>query len=165
MPYVVVKRRCRGFARPLSPLAADSYRIGMERQRGTVKWFSREKGWGFIRLESGEDIFVHHSDIEGEGFVTLEDDQPVEFTVEEMEKGPRARNVREVGAAAPGGDAAPDRDDAPARDPAPSTTAAEVEETPDGKTPRSPASGDGDRVPLAEQLRRRLGARFPGLGG
>lgn len=130
-----------------------------------MKWFSREKGWGFIRLGSGEDIFVHHSDIEGEGFVTLEDDQPVEFTVEEMEKGPRARNVREVGAPAPGGDAAATRDDAPVRDDAGSTAAAEDEGTPAGKAPGRADSDDGGRVPLAEQLRRRLGARFPGLGG
>ena len=129
-----------------------------------MKWFSREKGWGFIRLASGEDIFVHHSDIEGEGFVTLEDDQPVEFTVEEMEKGPRARAVREVGAAAPGGDAAPARDDAPARDTAGSTAADDDEGPFAGKAPRGTDSDDGGRVPLAEQLRRRLGARFPGLG-
>lgn len=136
----------------------------MERQQGTVKWFSREKGWGFIRLESGEDIFVHHSDIEGEGFVTLEDDQPVEFVVEEMDKGPRARNVRELGAAAPGGDGVRDRDDAPAREPARSTATAEDDES-DERAPRQADSGAGGRVPLAEQLRRRLGARFPGLGG
>lgn len=129
-----------------------------------MKWFSREKGWGFIRLASGEDIFVHHSDIEGEGFVTLEDDQPVEFTVEEMDKGPRARNVREVGAAAPS-DAAATHDAAPAREPAGGTAAAGHEGTPAGEAPRRADSDDGGRVPLAEQLRRRLGARFPGLGG
>lgn len=130
-----------------------------------MKWFSREKGWGFIRLGSGEDIFVHHSDIEGEGFVTLEDDQPVEFTVEEMEKGPRARNVREVGAAAPHGDTAPDHDGTPAREPTPNATAAERDEAPALKTPREADPDDGGRVPLAEQLRRRLGARFSGFGG
>ncbi|MFW6089784.1 MAG: cold shock domain-containing protein [Gemmatimonadota bacterium] len=134
----------------------------MERQRGTVKWFSREKGWGFIRLETGEDIFVHHSDIEGEGFVTLEDDQPVEFAVEDMEKGPRARNVREVGAAAP----PPERDAASTREEASRSTAARARaEAPAGKASRQADSDDEGRVPLAEQLRRRLGARFPGLGG
>jgi CspA family cold shock protein len=137
----------------------------MERQRGTVKWFSREKGWGFIRLESGEDIFVHHSDIEGEGFVTLEDDQAVEFTVEELDKGPRARNVRAAGAAASSGDrsaaAAAPAETAPAADrgePAPSRRRAR-------EARRSQESDDDARLPLAEQLRRRLGARFPGLGG
>lgn len=129
-----------------------------------MKWFSREKGWGFIRLESGEDIFVHHSDIEGEGFVTLEDDQPVEFTVEEMDKGPRARDVREVGAGAPRADAEPGREAAPSREPSRREATAE-EEKPAEQAPRSGDSGDGARVPLAEQLRRRLGARFPGLGG
>ena len=146
----------------------------MERQRGTVKWFSREKGWGFIRLESGKDIFVHHSDIEGEGFVTLEDDQPVEFTIEDMEKGPRARDVREIGAAAPradaapGREAAPDREATPAREPSrePSRReAAAAGKKGADRAPRSTDSDDGARVSLAEQLRRRLGARFPGLGG
>jgi CspA family cold shock protein len=135
-----------------------------------VKWFSREKGWGFIRLESGEDIFVHHSDIEGEGFVTLEDDQPVEFTVEDMEKGPRARDVREIGAAALPADAAPGRE-APPREPTrepprePSRRNAAARSKPAEPAPRSTHSDDGARMPLAEQLRRRLGARFPGLGG
>ncbi len=138
-----------------------------------MKWFSREKGWGFIRLETGEDIFVHHSDIEGEGFVTLEDDQPVEFVVEDREKGPRARNVRAVRAAAARSDAVPDRDGAPDRDAAPAAPArrparssAAAEETdPAEDASRSTDSDDGARLPLAEQLRRRLGARFSGFGG
>lgn len=129
-----------------------------------MKWFSREKGWGFIRLESGEDIFVHHSDIEGEGFVTLEDDQPVEFTVEEMDKGPRARDVREVGAGAARAATAEagSTDDGTKSERGPKTAG---EAKPAEQAERSADSSDGDRVPLAEQLRRRLGARFPGLGG
>jgi CspA family cold shock protein len=71
----------------------------MNRERGTVKWFSREKGWGFLRRENGEEIFVHHSDIEGEGHVTLVDEEEVEFGVEDMDKGPRAREVRRPGQA------------------------------------------------------------------
>jgi len=164
----VVKLCRQGFEKPLSPLAADTYRIDMERQRGTVKWFSREKGWGFIRLESGEDIFVHHSDIEGEGFVSLEDDQPVEFTVEHMEKGPRARDVREIGAGTrdtPGDGGASERDEAPSGRAARSPKAPEAEEKPAARAPRQADSSDAGRVPLAEQLRKRLGARFPGLGG
>ena len=132
-----------------------------------MKWFSREKGWGFIRLESGEDIFVHHSDIEGEGFVTLEDDQPVEFTVEDMEKGPRARNVRETGSGAPGPRPPAERAPAERADPGGDEANANGDETAAKSARRGTGSdsGGGGRVPLAEQLRRVLGARFPGLGG
>lgn len=70
----------------------------MGRVRGTVKWFDPEKGWGFIRLDSGQEIFVHHSDIQGEGFRTLKDGEPVELEVEKAERGPRARRVTEPGA-------------------------------------------------------------------
>lgn len=134
-----------------------------------MKWFSREKGWGFIRLESGDEIFVHHSDIEGEGFVSLQDDEPVEFTVEEMDKGPRARDVRSLAdGAGGGGDAAPE-----ARATAASTAAADdgsrAGRDSGGRGRSEPATtadtGGGGLRPLAEQLRERLGRRFPGLGG
>lgn len=125
-----------------------------------MKWFSREKGWGFIRLESGEDVFVHHSDIEGEGFVTLEDDQPVEFVVEEMEKGPRARDVREVGAEAPAQKSDPAAGEHPRRE-------GREGGDPSGERmePTERAARGGERRPLTEQLFERLGRRFPGLGG
>lgn len=118
-----------------------------------MKWFSREKGWGFIRLESGDEIFVHHSDVEGEGFVTLEDDEAVEFTVEEMEKGPRARNVRR-----------------PGQEPAPAGRRAEREEVPaaaggQDRDERGEEDSPGGLRPLAAQLRERLGRHFPGFGG
>ena len=58
---------------------------------GQVKWFDAIKGWGFITKASGEDIFVHHSNIEGRG--TLQDGQKVEFLVEEGPKGPAAVEV------------------------------------------------------------------------
>ena len=53
----------------------------MERASGTVKWFSQEKGFGFVTREDGTDIFVHHSGISGRGFKTLEQGEPVEFDV------------------------------------------------------------------------------------
>jgi CspA family cold shock protein len=64
---------------------------------GTVKWFSDEKGYGFIERENGEgDVFVHHSAIEGEGFKTLIEGQRVEFDVVQGQKGPAAENVKKV---------------------------------------------------------------------
>jgi len=64
---------------------------------GTVKWFSAEKGYGFIEREQGEeDIFVHFSAIEGDGFKTLEEGQKVEFDVVSGERGPQASDVRAV---------------------------------------------------------------------
>ncbi len=67
---------------------------------GTVKWFSAQKGYGFIHQETGEDIFVHFSGIEGKGFRTLEEGEPVEFEVESGPKGPQATKVRRTGAGA-----------------------------------------------------------------
>ncbi len=65
-----------------------------ERQTGTVKWFSDKKGFGFIIPEQGgEDLFVHYSEIEGDGFRTLEENDRVEFTVGHTEKGPNAQEV------------------------------------------------------------------------
>ena len=64
--------------------------------RGTVKWFSDEKGYGFISREGGEDVFVHFSGISGEGFRSLAEGQQVEFEVTQGKKGPQATNVRPV---------------------------------------------------------------------
>jgi len=64
------------------------------RQRGTVKWFNREKGYGFITPDNGgRDIFVHYSAIEGDGFRNLDEGEIVEFDIGASDKGPRAVNV------------------------------------------------------------------------
>lgn len=61
--------------------------------QGIVKWFSAEKGYGFISREDGDDVFVHYSAIAGDGFKSLEQGQRVEFEVTEGRKGPQAANV------------------------------------------------------------------------
>jgi len=66
----------------------------IERETGTVKWFSDAKGYGFVSRDSGEDVFVHYSAVEGEGFRTLREDQRVEFAVEQGPKGLQAVRVR-----------------------------------------------------------------------
>lgn len=65
-----------------------------EREIGTVKWFNAGKGYGFISREAGEDVFVHHSAIEEEGFRSLDEGQQVEFNVEQGPKGLQATHVR-----------------------------------------------------------------------
>lgn len=62
-------------------------------QQGTVKWFNEEKGFGFISVEGGKDVFVHFSAIEKEGFKTLKEGDKVEFLVEEGNRGPQAAKV------------------------------------------------------------------------
>ncbi len=64
--------------------------------KGTVKWFNAEKGYGFIQVEGGEDVFVHFSAIQGEGFKTLDEGQSVEFEVTEGNRGPQAANVIKI---------------------------------------------------------------------
>ena len=62
--------------------------------RGRVKWFSDEKGFGFIEQDDGQDVFVHYSSIEMDGFRSIAEGQEVEFDVEQSDRGPRAANVR-----------------------------------------------------------------------
>ena len=62
--------------------------------KGTVKWFNEKKGFGFLSQEDGDDVFVHHTSIQGEGFKTLNEGQEVEFEIQDGPKGPQALNVK-----------------------------------------------------------------------
>lgn len=133
----------------------------MARKTGNVKWFSNEKGYGFIEQEDGEDVFVHHSDIQGDGYKTLKQGETVEYEIIQADKGPKAQNVvRDEGAGGNGAGA--------------EEGGAESREAPSG---RNGGGGSGDGAPsagtdreetraessLASQLRKKLSERF--LGG
>lgn len=75
----------------------------MARSTGKVKWFSQEKGYGFIQQDSGPDVFVHHSQIQSGGFRTLNEGERVEFDVIEEPKGLKAQNVTRLDAPVGGG--------------------------------------------------------------
>jgi CspA family cold shock protein len=122
----------------------------MARETGNVKWFSNEKGYGFIERQSGEDVFVHHSDIEGEGFKTLREGEEVEFEVISAEKGPKALNV--VPESAEESVASTARSESRATSPRANGG---------GETPAEDGAGDDGRS-LASQLREKLGGRFFG---
>jgi len=64
--------------------------------KGTVKWFNAKKGFGFINAENGEDVFVHYTNIEKEGYKTLEEGEEVTFEIVQGEKGPQATHVKVV---------------------------------------------------------------------
>ncbi|MBY0099360.1 cold-shock protein [Mesobacillus maritimus] len=65
-------------------------------EQGTVKWFNAEKGFGFIEREGGDDVFVHFSAIQSEGFKSLDEGQKVTFEVEQGQRGPQASNVQKI---------------------------------------------------------------------
>jgi CspA family cold shock protein len=65
-------------------------------EQGTVKWFNAEKGFGFIERENGDDVFVHFSAIQSEGFKSLDEGQEVTFEVEQGQRGPQATNVQKA---------------------------------------------------------------------
>lgn len=127
----------------------------MAGETGKVKWFSKEKGYGFITTEAGEDVFVHHSDIQGEGFKTLQAGEAVQFEVGRGERGPRAQSVVRESAGEPVRRAATGgaRRKGPGKASPPSQAGQADSETVPGRRPT-----------LAEQLYSRLGSRFFGRG-
>ncbi|GAA3286041.1 MULTISPECIES: cold-shock protein [Dactylosporangium] len=64
--------------------------------QGTVKWFNAEKGFGFISVDGGSDVFVHFSAIESDGYRSLDENQRVEFEIKQGPKGPQAEAVRKI---------------------------------------------------------------------
>jgi CspA family cold shock protein len=68
----------------------------MERLTGTVKWFDSKKGYGFITADNGQDVFVHYTGINGQGFRTLEEGERVSFSITQSEKGLKAVNVERL---------------------------------------------------------------------
>jgi CspA family cold shock protein len=141
----------------------------MTRLRGSVKWFDPEKGWGFIRLEDGNEVFVHHSDIQGSGFRSLRDGAEVELDVERADRGPRARNVTRLD-----GDSSEDgpsnQASATSRNQRDSrsesgrsrtrTSRRSRSESRDIGPSRQPAGSAPELQTLAEQIRQRLASRF-----
>jgi cold shock protein len=87
-PHLVQGRRSGG-------LSFRNNRSNEQMAQGTVKWFNAEKGFGFIAQENGgDDVFVHYSAIQSQGYKTLDENQKVEFDVTQGPKGPQAENVR-----------------------------------------------------------------------
>jgi CspA family cold shock protein len=82
-------------AHPIVSVTRRASKAGKSMQRitGRVKWFNNQKGYGFIEREAGSDVFVHYSAIQGSGYRTLEEGEPVEFEIVDGPKGPQAGNV------------------------------------------------------------------------
>jgi CspA family cold shock protein len=93
-----VRRRSFAVFRPTDPVLVSpgSGEQGGSVAQGTVKWFSNEKGYGFIARPDGDDVFVHFSAIQGDGYKTLTEGQEVEFDIVDGPKGQQAANVRPV---------------------------------------------------------------------
>ncbi len=149
----------------------------MAREKGVVKWFSTEKGYGFIRREGGDEIFVHHTDIEMDGYASLKNGETVEFDVFDSDRGPKARNLVPLDVAgaspAPGAKAGErgagaetrsrgGRGGAGGRKRGSRSGSESDRSTKGSQGPKDQAEG---KKSLAAQLRERLGRRFPGFGG
>lgn len=73
-----------------------TYRKVVQMEQGNVKWFNRSKGFGFIQQETGDDLFVHYNDIQGDGYKSLDEGDRVEYEVTTSPKGPKAANVQRI---------------------------------------------------------------------
>lgn len=141
----------------------------MARETGVVKWFSSEKGYGFVRRSNGEDVFVHHSDIDGDGYRVLRQGEPVEFETIAADRGPKARNLVRLeperrGTPEGGESAGADRGRRRVRSRAGAKPPQRGSEAKAAPPRESGSTGAGwRRRTLAEQIRARLGGRFPGF--
>src|SRR5690625_2969885 len=88
--------RLRYLSKDSNKLCGNSHQEAIYMEQGTVKWFNAEKGFGFIEREAGEDVFVHFSAIQGEGFKSLDEGQSVTFEIEEGQRGLQAANVQKA---------------------------------------------------------------------
>src|SRR5690606_34618623 len=80
----------------IGTVSSHHHQQGISMTEGTVKWFNAEKGFGFIERAEGEDVFVHYSAIQTQGYKSLDENQKVEFDVTQGPKGPQAENVRAI---------------------------------------------------------------------
>lgn len=94
--WLLQRNAPRGGSTPTGMAAPTEPGRGRGRERGTVKWFNRSKGFGFIVCASGEEVFVHHRSIRGEGRQSLRDGESVEFVVVDHPKGRQAEDVTRV---------------------------------------------------------------------
>jgi cold shock protein len=85
-----------GFRKARAEPAARASRELLGMAQGTVKWFNADKGYGFIAVDGGRDVFVHFSAIQSDGYRTLEEGQRVEFDITQSDRGPQAEAVRAV---------------------------------------------------------------------
>ncbi len=152
----------------------------MAREKGIVKWFSTDKGYGFIRRESGDEIFVHHTDIEVDGYAALKNGETVEFDVFESDRGPKARNLVPLdadgtkpapraktgnGAARSGGrGSGAERPARAERGSRRGRGESSDRERSSGSAKDPAGAATGGKLTLAQQLRERLSKRFPDLG-
>jgi CspA family cold shock protein len=93
------ERNCEGLLKPqsqTSPQLRDIELGKLMKEQGTVKWFNNEKGYGFISRNSGSDVFVHHTAIQGGGFKSLSEGDSIEFEVAQGPKGLQAQNVMKL---------------------------------------------------------------------
>ena len=91
----LAKGKWRARPQPWRGAACTTKKVKMA--QGTVKWFNGDKGYGFIAVEDGPDVFVHFSAITGDGYRNLEEGQKVEFDITQGQKGPQAENVAVIG--------------------------------------------------------------------